>query len=65
MKVSSPLLHISAVCPVSPPTHTHTRTYTHTRAENSGGGKRNGTDRLPQVFDHVGSNIRKDFIILL
>lgn len=30
-----------------------------------GGGKRYEAGRSPKVFDHVGSNIWKDFIILL
>ena len=33
--------------------------------EGSGRGQRKGTDGLPNVFDHVGSNVQKDFTILL
>ena len=34
------------------------------RTEDSGGGQ-NGTDELPNVFDHMGSNFQKDFTMLL
>ena len=32
--------------------------------EDRGGGQKNGTDGLPNVFDHMGSNFQKDFIII-
>ena len=35
------------------------------RTEDSGGGQKTGTDGLPNVSDHMGSNFQKDFTMLL